>query len=179
MGWCLTWFAVKGKDPETVRAELGLHFTGERVSSPIPRIAGAGLPGGWYLVQRLRHECRDAAVYARLSAGCEVVSLFVEEHVMVSSASGWKDGRRLWSVVHEYEQGARHLETNGDLPAEFAVIRDKVLADKDAGSGDYFAIPCDLASALTGYRYDAPPSDKIVSSFEVLARPSWWSRLFG
>ncbi len=106
MGWCLTWFAVKDKDPETVRADLGLRFNGERVSSPIPRIAGAGLPGGRYLVQRLRYECRDAAVYARLSAGCEVVSLFVEEHVMVSSASGWKDGRRLWSVMHEDEQGA-------------------------------------------------------------------------
>jgi hypothetical protein len=108
----MTWFAVRGKKPEAVRAELGLHGTGQSVAFPPPHIAGAALPGGWYLVQRLRFECRDDGVLSRLSIGCEVISLFVEEHVMVSRLSGWKDGKRLWSVLHEPEKHTKQVPLN-------------------------------------------------------------------
>jgi hypothetical protein len=37
----------------------------------------------------------------KLSAGCEIVTGDVEEHVMVSVATGWMDGQKLWSVVHD------------------------------------------------------------------------------
>jgi hypothetical protein len=171
----MTWFAVSGKKPEAVRAELGVHSTGQTVSFPAPHIAGAALPSGWYLVQRNRYECRDDSVLRRLSIGCEVVSLFVEEHVMVSRLSGWKDGRRLWSVEHDSEKEDQHLEAHGDLPLEFASIRDEVRARSD--EAPYMEIPCRLGAKLTGYRYDAPAKEQV--AFEVLARPSWWKRIFG
>lgn len=177
MGVCLTWFAIRGKRPETVRTELGLRGTGERVSFR-SRIAGADLPNGWYLVQRIRYECRDDAVYARLSAGCEVVSLFVEEHVMFSRVSGWKDGQRLWSVTYDPEKEEKHLEAEGDVPPDFVAIRNETRANPEAGIGAYFDVPCRLARTLTGYRYDAPAKERVVSSFEVLTRPSWLRRLF-
>jgi len=179
MGYCLTWFAVKGKSPEVVRAELGVRCTGEHVSYPAPRIAGADLPNGWYLVQCSGYECQEDGVYTRLSAGCEVISLFVEEHVMVSRVSRWKDGKRLWSVVYDSVKGDEHLEADGDVPSDFVVNRDKVRAKADAGVGDYFDIPCRLATTLTGYRYDAPAKERVISSFEVLTRLSWLRRLFG
>jgi hypothetical protein len=174
MGWCMTWFAVRGKTPETVRAELGVHATGQSIAFPAPHIAGATLPGSWYLVQRNRYECHDDTVPGRLSVGCEVISLFVEEHIMVSRLSGWKDGRRLWSVVHDSEKGDQHLEASGDLPSDFAPIRDEVRARSN--EMPHFAIPCRLAEKLTGYRYDAPAKEQI--AFEVLALPPWWKRIF-
>src|SRR5436309_2155175 len=36
----------------------------------------------------------------RLSRGCEAIACFVEEHVMVSRAAGWKDGEQVWCVSH-------------------------------------------------------------------------------
>ena len=171
----MTWFAVRGKNPETVRAELGVHSTGQSVAFPSPRIAGVVLPSGWYLVQRRDYECRDEAVLIRLSTSCEVISLFVEEHVMVGRLSGWKDGRRLWSVVHDSEKEEQHLEADGDLPSDFAPIRDEVRAKSD--EMPFIEIPCRLAAQLTGYRYDARAKEQV--AFEVLARPPWWKRMFG
>ena len=152
MGWRLTWCAVRGKKPETVRTELGVHGTGQSIAFPSLRIAGAALPGGWYLVQRRNYECRDDTVLSRLSAGCEVVSLFVEEHVMVSHLFAWKDGWRLWAVVHDSEKGEQHLAAEGDLPSDFAPARYEVRAK--GGEKPYIEIPCRLAARLTGYRYD-------------------------
>lgn len=190
MGWCLTWFAVKGKSPEIVRSMLGVHLTGEMYSfqsarthslSPkghrlvrFPRIVGAQLPGNWYLVQRCNYECRDDTVLSRLSAGCEAISLFIEEHVMVCNLSSWKDGKRLWSVIHNSEKGDQHLEADGDLPSDFVLIRDEICAKWD--QLPYTEIPVQLAAKLTGYQHDAHAKREI--AFEVLARPSLWKRIF-
>jgi hypothetical protein len=183
MGVCLTWFAVRGKTPEAVRADLNLQESGESVPSSglgrRPQILAADLPTGWYLVQRKGYECRDNAVWTRLSSGCEVVSLFVEEHVMVSHVCGWKDGRRLWSVGYDSEKDAQHLEANGDVPSEYAEIAGRVRGDPDAGIGTFFGVPCELAATLTGYCYDAPMKEQVVASFDVLTRPSLLKRLFG
>ena len=178
MGACLTWFAVKGREPDIARAELGLRSTGRWLDYPkVPRIAGAPLKSGWYLIQRYRYECRNPAVYARLSAGCEVVSLFVEEHVMVSWACAWKNGKRLWWVKYDSEKGEQHLEFDGEPPPEFFSLRARVQAKPDAGIGDYFDIPCGVARALAGYCYDGFAAERRISSFEVLKRIPWWQRL--
>lgn len=175
MGACLTWFATKGKKSEVVCAELGLRNTGQRVVTPWRHIVGAELPDGRYLIQRPRYECRDDEIPARLSVGCEVISLFVEEHVMFSRVSSWKDGKRLWSVIHKSEERDDHLEMEGALPLEFSSIRDQISAER--GQTPFFEIPCKLAAKLTGYRYDAPAKEQI-SGFVVLALPPWWKRLF-
>ncbi len=92
---------------------------------------------------------------------------------MVSRLSGWKDGRRLWSVVHDSEEGEHHLEAEGDLPPDFVPIRDAVRSKSD--ELPHFEIPCQLAARLTGYRYDAPANEQV--AFEVLARLPWWKRI--
>src|ERR1035441_6535497 len=88
MGASLSWFAVRGKTPEAVLQGFGLKNVGkEYCKTPF---CGGALPSGWYLVIHGRHEfANDEA--RRLSRGCEVIACFVEEHVMLSSASGWKD----------------------------------------------------------------------------------------
>ncbi|HTV61814.1 MAG TPA: hypothetical protein VMH30_04515 [Verrucomicrobiae bacterium] len=97
------------------------------------------IAGGWYLVQRPLYECRNDDVPGQLSAGATVFSLFIEEHVMVARLECWEDGKRLWSVLHNWQEAEEHLETDRELPAEFPSIRDEIMAVK--GHRPFFEIP--------------------------------------
>jgi hypothetical protein len=191
MGYSLSWLAIKGKSPDAVREFLGLRPTGEREEFPESELCAADLPGGWYLVvsDHTPHVAPDTALPA-LSAGCELVTCFVEEHVMASAATGWKDGRRLWSVIHDAQHGHEHLVAEGDFPPAYSAIRDRLLArqrQEDLGkppanrrqqrkSGDFsqmrcdyiFNIPVDLAQALTGYTHSKDIPGQTGQPFEVL-----------
>jgi hypothetical protein len=198
MGYSQSWLAVKGKTPAAVLEVLGLRGTGTHEEIAESPLVGAGLPSGWYLVvtDRSGHPLTRDTVLQRLSAGCEVVTGDVEEHVMVSVATGWKDGQSVWSVVHDAQRDMEHLETQGDLPAAFGGIRDKLLSKQQAAGGrktdvDYiFDVPVELAQSLTGYRHDADIPGVGDHPFEVLTqtsagssasgpRPSFFRRLFG
>jgi hypothetical protein len=194
MGFSQSWLAVKGKPPVAVLDALGLRGTDRREELAESPIVGAELPGGWYLVvtNRSGHRLMCEPILERLSAGCEVVTGDVEEHVMVSIATGWKEGRKVWSVVHDAQRGKEHLETEGELPAMFGGIRDELRSKQQAAGGgdadvDYiFDVPVMLAKTLTGYQHDAHVSWAGDQPFEVLVetsasgeRPSFWKRLFG
>jgi hypothetical protein len=181
MGFSLSWFAVRGKTAELVLQDFGLSRAGK-----VDRKAtywGGDLPGGWFLVVRERHEFTDDEV-RRLSAGCEVIACFVEEHVMVSCAASWKDGKQVWKVSHSSEEGIENLEVEGRPPAEFAGIRERRTKEqeRDADRGvDYiFSVPVDLAKEATGFIHEeCDESDFetfIGPSFE---KPSFWARVFG
>jgi hypothetical protein len=198
MGYSQSWLAVKGKARASVLEALGLRGTGAREEIAESPIVGAELPNGWFLVvgDRSGHRLmRDPSVQ-RLSAGCEVVTGDVEEHVMVSVATGWKEGRRVWSVTHDAQRDREHLQTEGELPAVFTSIRDRLRSEQQAAGGrdadvDYiFDVPVELAQTLTGYRHDADIPGTGPEPFEVLVetssreaastrRPSLLRRLLG
>ena len=115
---------------------------------------------------------------------------------MVSVATGWKDGQRVWSVTHDAQRDMEHLQTEGELPAVFTSIRDRLRSEQQKAGGrkadvDYiFDVPVELAQTLTGYRHDADIPGAGTDPFEVLAetsssasastgRPSFLKRLFG
>jgi hypothetical protein len=168
-----------------------------REEIPDSDINGAELPGGWYMVVSNRdhlHLTSDK-VLARLSTIGEVISCFVEEHVMFSSAARWQSGRRVWSVEHDAQRGIEHLATAGDLPPKFASIRDELRSKQEAAGGkkadvDYiFDVPVALVHDLTGWRHDHVIPGLAKDVFEVLAttpdakpqKPksrSLWRRLF-
>ena len=198
MGYSQSWLAVKGKPPAAVLETLGLRGTGTREEIVESPIVGAELPSGWYLVVagRSGHPLMLDPILLRLSAGCEVVTADVEEHVMVSVATGWKDGRRVWAVTHDAQRDMEHLQAKGELPAAFASIRDRLRSEQQAAGGrgadvDYFFdVPVELAHTLTGYRHDADIRRAGAEAFEVLLetspsaaasteRPSLLRRLFG
>lgn len=191
MGYSQSWLAVRGKPPSAVLEALGLRGTGTREEIAESPIVGVELPSGWFLVvaDRSGHRLMREPVLQKLSAGCEVVTGDVEEHVMASVATGWKNGQRVWSVVHDAQQEMEHLATEGELPANFVGIRDELLFKQQAAGGskagvDYiFDAPVELAKTLTGYRHDAEIPGAGSHPFEVLAqtgaRPSFWKRLFG
>jgi len=193
MGYSLSWLAVKGKSPAAVRDALGLRPTGQREEFPESELCAAELPGGWYLIvsDHTEHVAPDA-VLQTLSAGGELVTCFIEEHVMASAAAGWQNGRKLWSVTHDSHRGHDHLAAEGDLPPAYAAIRDRLVAkqrqedlekppqsrpmfkrkitDLSQMRCDYlFNIPVDLAKALTGYTHDEDIPGQTGEPFEVLA----------
>jgi hypothetical protein len=101
-----------------------------------------------------------------LSAGCEVVGCFVEEHVMVSRATAWKDGVQQWSAKHDAQLELDHLEVVGEPPPSLAEIeaaaREKKQASPD-GPDFLFDVPADVAKSVTSFRHD-----EAECAFEVL-----------
>jgi hypothetical protein len=176
MGASLSWFAFRDKTKESVLQDFGLKSAGN--ADQDTRFSGGPLPGGWYLVVQERHEFTDAEA-RRLSRGCEMVACFVEEHVMVSRAAGWKDGRELWSVTHNSEEDLRHLEVRGGPPAGFTAIRDRLTREqqeeKNTGIDFIFNIPVELAQEIAGYCHDE--ESEVV--FENLVQPTFLQRVFG
>ena len=96
---------------------------------------------------------------------------------MVSRAAGWKDGVQVWSVTHDAQQGDGHLGVEGEPPADFSVIRDRLTSqqEKDEGADVIFNIPVDLAKELTGYCHEETPE----ITFDVFVKPRLFQRVFG
>src|SRR4030095_4256748 len=137
MGYSQSWLAVKGKPPAAVLETLGLRDTGTREAIAESPIVGAELPSGWYLVvaDRSGHQLMRDSILQGLSAGCEVVTGDVEEHVMVSVATGWRDGRKVWTVTHNAQRDMEHLQAESELPAAFTSIRDRLRSEQQAAGG--------------------------------------------
>jgi len=190
MGYSLSWAALKGGDVQSACAALGLRPTGKREEVAESKVNGVQLPTGWYLVKFDHKEMGDGEL-AKLSRSGEVVCCFVEDHVMFSSAAKWKDGKEIWRVAHDGgEKGALHLETRGELPAEFESIHKELFAkqeqeipNRDELGVDYvYDIPAELAKKLTGFRHDEDMPGLSGEVFQILEHDSVKSplgRLFG
>jgi len=185
---------VKGKTPEVVQNEFGLHSTGNREEVPESDITAVITPSGWYLIvaNRSGHPLAQDINLKRASSAAEVVTCDVEEHVMVSSASGWKNGKMVWSVTHDSRADQEHLSVQGEPPSIYGEIRDQLKAKQlDAGGRDadtdyLFDIPVELAERLTGFRHDKRMPELGNQPFEVLCekgifsgKSSFLKRLFG
>lgn len=193
MGASLSWLAVKGKPAAEILRELDLRPTGVAGLEGESPFVGAQSDGGWYLVvaRGAEHAVLHSDVLERLSDGCDVLTCTVEEHVMFSQATGWRNGRRLWVVTHEGEQGPVGIAEEGVLPPEYPPIRDRLVARQETDGGaaaevDWlFEIPVALVQTFVGYRHDEPSPAFASRGFEVLesepsrsAKPSWLGRLF-
>ena len=194
MGFSFYSLAVKGGTRDSVLSALGLRGSGTFEEVPESDITGTALPSGWYLivVNRSVPPFADEKVLAHLSTSTDVVTGFVEEHVMCSSVEQWSGGHKIWSVLHAADTGGiEHLKTTGDLPSIFTSIENGLRSKQQAAGGnkvgvDYiFDIPVELIEKLTGYRHDRVMPELGVKPFEVLfttqATPkrSWLRRLFG
>ncbi|MDP9907925.1 hypothetical protein J2W27_000018 [Variovorax boronicumulans] len=176
MGFHVGWISVNGKTPKEVQATLGLVETGEREFMPESELTGTRLPSGWYVIflnDLAARELEDE-VLANLSLGAEVMSFLIEEASMVSVAKGFSNGRLAWQVVHDSSQGLDHLETQGQLPESFAVVKDRLVGElKAAGQdqADYlFDVPAELSKSITGYRHDEDIEGVDEAPFSVLER---------
>jgi len=182
MGYSLSWAALKGGNLQTACAALGLRATGKREEIAESKIDGVQLPTGWYVVQFDRTEMEDREL-ARLSRSGEVVCCFVEDHVMVSWASGWREGNKIWSVVHNCENGLFHLRIEGDAPAALKGIAERLVSEQQAAGGEkadvdnVYDVAAELAKELTGYRHDHDIPGLVGDVFEILEREGTLGRL--
>jgi hypothetical protein len=175
MGYSCSWLAIRGKSPQAVLAEVRFRPSGEREEIPESDLSAAELPNGWYLI--VSNHCERVIpdeVLQRLCAGCEAVTCFIEEHVMVSKATGWNDGRRCWSVTHDAQKRRDHLAILGEPPPIFSAILSRLQSrqrDSDANGQrvDYiFDLPVELAQTVAGYRHDQDIPGSRGRPFEVL-----------
>lgn len=178
MGFSFTSVAVRGGTRDSVLATMGLRGTNAFEEIPESDITGALLPSGWYLVVANRGPFptfAEDATLKRLSQMGEVVTCFVEEHVMCSAASLWAGGQQVWSVMHAADQSIEHLETKGSLPPIFAPISERLRAEQAAAGGKkaqvdhIFDIPVEMVAQLTSYRHDRVMPELGDRAFEVLA----------
>jgi len=159
MGYSLSWAAVKNGTLEMICSAGSLRSTGQREEVPESNVVAAAIPTSWYAVLYNHSEISDQLL-AKLSAGGEVVSCFVEDHVMYSSASGWTRGKQLWKVLHDCEKGRYHLEVTGTPPIGLADIQKRLTETQNDAGGEradvnhIYEIPAELAKALTGFRHD-------------------------
>jgi hypothetical protein len=137
MGLALSWLGVNGKSVDAILSDLRLRSTGVRGVDGEAPVAGAMSETGWYLIvaNDAEHRLISAPVVERLSIDCEVVTCTVEERVMFSEATGWRNGRRLWSATHRGEDGPTGIDAEGSLPAEYQGIRDALVAKQEAEGG--------------------------------------------
>jgi hypothetical protein len=194
MGFALSWLAVKGKAPEAIHDELQLRATGRREEIPESPLVGSLSAAGWYLIvaQQAEHRLVGRPTMEQLSRGCEAIACTVEEHVMYSESSGWRDGKQLWLVTHSGEDGPKDVSATGSLPPSYAAIRDRFIARQEAEGGveaevDYLSeIPVVLAQSFVDFKHDAVSPAFEAQGFEILestqklpASPkSWLGRLF-
>ena len=95
---------------------------------------------------------------------------------MVSRAAGWKNGEQIWWVTHDAQVGDDHLDVDGQLPACFVAIRDRLTKrqEEDDGADFIFNIPVDLAKHLTGYSHE----DASENAFDNFVKPTFFQKLF-
>ncbi len=183
-----TWLAVKGKAPEAVCAALDLSAGMAVTKRGTFALEGAASDAGWYLIAAAGQDHRliQEPVLTALSAGCEVLTCTVEERNLVSAATGWVNGRRLWSVSYDGEERPGEVTAEGDLPGVFAIIRhDYVTKSQAPDAGDLlldplFEIPIELVKHAVGYRPDEA-SRAFDGRFVLLQanHPTFMQRLFG
>lgn len=173
MGYALSWAALKNGTLEKICSAYNLRPTGEREKFPKSKVVAAEIPAGWHLILWNRKEVNDRAL-ANLSAQGEVVSCYVEDHVMFSSASGWAYGKQIWKVFHNCDKGTDHLEVEGDAPAALADIRKRLTEKQEAAGGEkadvdfIYDIPVELAKTLTGFRHDENTQGAGGDAYQVL-----------
>ena len=178
MGASLSWYAFRGKSSEAILNDFGLEKVTETCCNSPYR--GGMLPSGWFLVCHGRHEFTDDELQ-RFSQGCEVIACFVEEHVMVSKASGWKQGQEIWSVLHDAQEDHLHLDFQGGLPETFAAIHQRLVKQQEAESDCdcVFDIPVEVAASIVGYNHETGPKDAGPTfTMDNFVKRPWWKRLF-
>lgn len=134
MGYSIAWLAVETEDHAALFEEAQVELTAEADPNFESPISGAELQGGWFLLvgQGCSHRLIDPGLLASLSRRSACIACSIEEHVMFSSCSYWRDGAEVWSVTHDAQKGIYNLETKGELPATFGPIRERTFREQEA-----------------------------------------------
>jgi hypothetical protein len=162
MGYAISWLAVQTDAPDRLLSRLALSRTGEPDEEYETPVSGGPLKKGWFLVvaNDCAHRIVGEQLLADLSNDHDLVACSIEEHVMFSTATLWRSGRKQWSVTHDSSRGIRDLQVSGAPPASLEQHESRCAAQLNAEGGeesevDYlFDVPLELAKELTGFKHD-------------------------
>jgi glutathionyl-hydroquinone reductase len=171
MGFSISWLATPSKNANDVLGHLGLSETGSKEWMPESPVVAAKVETGWYVIffNDANPKALKPEILRKLSASANVVVCQVEEHAMVSAAAEWQEGKEVWYVMHDSEDGLTNLDSSGVLPVVYAAIRDSQLAKQTSSRVDHVIdVPILLAQHLTGFRHDEGFDDAVVEPFTVL-----------
>ena len=160
MGWSFSWIAVEPSAEKALIERFGLNETDETSEMADFPLSVMRLPG-WYVLHWDHEDVLvDQDLLRELSAHGRVVAVFLEEHVMVSSAEEWHKGERVWGAVHNSELDLLHIGTEGRLPEAYADIHRRVFSEQEESGGakadvdHIIEIPLALAKHVVGYQHD-------------------------
>ena len=117
---------------------------------------------------------------AALSKGCRALACAIEEHVNFASTELWQDGRRIWHVQHQGDEGPENISSDGQVPQRFHELLATVEpADSENLEGHFHMdIPLILAKEVAGFRHDESNRAFDGTPFEELndlqAKSGWW-----
>jgi hypothetical protein len=157
MGYAASWIVVRGLEREEFLRRLDLEDSGRRLDWGRGFLLLGDVGGGWLVV--CARDCRYATtkLLTEISMGAEALSCQVEEHVMVSKARGFRDGRQVWAATHDPAKGIDSLVIKGAPPTELVTIEADLRAKQIAEGGDdadvdfMFDAPPKIVAALSGY----------------------------
>lgn len=155
MSRAFSWLSA-ALSPAQVLAALNLEDTGTAVGEGEGEIAGAPLPQGGYVVaaNAFWHALIHPAKLSALSLEASVVGCAESENANASTAFLWQDGRQVWQITHLLDEGAEHLETEGEPPGETAALLKQAIARHRAEGHDaVYGVPAAVAKSCTGFRY--------------------------
>lgn len=169
MGFALDVVSVEGLDKDEALRRLGYADTGAPSDFLNGGLAWATTAGG-RVVLVAGYGRLTSADLAELSSGASLVLGRFETHVGESNAWGYRDGACVWSVVRNEEShyGDQYgLTVDGVPPPEFAVIRDRLLAERRAEADDeeldedLYDLPEVLVETLGGWTPEGENSDDL------------------
>lgn len=150
-----SWIATRGIDKEKVLRTLGLVDTGERTDFTDGQYCAVELPTGFFAVQTTTDDegFLETDLVEALSEEGEAYLCIVGEDAMTSILLYCKDGEAEWVLSHDGEEGAEHLDIEGELPAVFKELHDRAMEDAaaDEEPAEFFPLPIELGLAMTGY----------------------------
>lgn len=186
MGYRITWLAVKGLSKSNVLAHFGMRDTRQIDEANEAMFSIAELPTGWTILWSNDPTFARVAVCTPLSLKAPVLSAWVNETTMLSSANYFERGQYLWFVGHDAQKGMDDLDWEGDIPSQFETIKNRLMTAQAANGGSQsdvdfiFDIPLELAQSICGYKHDLCEFEWGSPTFTVVeAKSSWFSRLFG
>ncbi len=193
MGYSLSWLAVHGKAVEVIHQQLGLTGTGEFCDYGDAPVVGQQLQSGWYLIvaKGCDHKLTSDVIVQPISSNSSVIACSIEEHVMFSSATEWRDGQRKWHIRHRGgDYGPTDLSFEGAPPPLFSELRGRYASMQEAEDGEkgevdwFFEIPLELAKSYVDFKHDEETPGLEEGSFEILklsreglvakASKPWW-----
>jgi len=186
MGAAAGWIAAEGMDRGRMLEALDLV---EAPDAPRPKASLCTLPNGWSILFTVDFGFPTPERMGLMSADGAAIAVSADERSMVSVVRGYERGQAVFAIEHDGgSQGVRHMQTAGELPAEWTAVLERANRDQDEedqGAADVdhlFDAPMALAEALCGYRHDRPWPEGQEQTMTLLVerkRPGLLGRLFG